>query len=86
MHFAHSSPLDSTQLQRMTLVTSHSAKSSRIDPVLYNPTSTASSNEAGRYLIVNRHISAIVLRYGTKLPTFQLVVRVSGFEGLMMIT
>lgn len=51
-------------------------------PVLYSSTSTAPSNEAGRYLIVERRHVRSHPGIRTKLPTIQLVVRVGGFEGL----
>lgn len=47
-------PLDSTRLLRMNFVTSHSTISYWNGPVLYSPTSTAPSNEAERYLIVEQ--------------------------------
>ena len=53
----------------------------RDGPILCSPTSTAPSNEAGRFLIINRHVSAVILRLCTELPTFQLEIRVGGFEG-----
>ena len=48
-------------------------------PVLYSSTSTAPSNEAGRYLIVERRHVRSHPGIRTKLPTIHLVVRVGGF-------